>query len=48
MGTLIRKVAEKAIEHGKKLNPSDPLAQDTGAWIMDIVRNLAKYGGDLF
>jgi hypothetical protein len=48
MGYLIKKTIEKAIEYGKKLNPSDPLAQDTGAWIVDIVRNLAKYGGDLF
>jgi hypothetical protein len=47
MGALLRKAIEKSLTGGKKVNPQDPLVQDTGAWLIDIARNLIKYGGDL-
>jgi hypothetical protein len=48
MSYIVKKAVQKAFEKGHKIHPSDPMVQDTGAWLMDIAKTIIKYGGDLF
>jgi hypothetical protein len=44
MGGLVRKLATEALLKAKRINPSDPLTQDAGAWIIDMIKFVVTKG----